>query len=65
MKKKLWIILLLSLCLASNALAVTVSDGTTADGETYIALENDESAVDVSGTANAVITNADTPCISG
>ena len=65
MKKKLWIILLLSLCLASNALAVTVSDGTTADGETYIALENDESAVDVSGTANAVITNADIQKNSG
>lgn len=65
MKKKYWIILLLSLCLVSNALAVTVPDGTTSDGETYIALENDESAVDVSGTANAAITNADIQKNSG
>lgn len=59
MKKSLWISLLLCLCLTGNALAVNIPDGTTTDGQSYIASETDESAVDVSGTATAVITNAD------
>ncbi len=59
MKKSVWITLMLCLCLAGNALAVTVPDGTVSAGQTYIAEGDDESAVDVSGTASAVITDAD------
>lgn len=65
MKKRVCFVLLLCLCLAGNALAVTIPDGATADGETYIATENDESAVDVSGTASAMIANADIQKNSG
>lgn len=65
MKKSVWITLLMCLCLAGNALAVSIPDGTAADGESYIAAETDESAVDVSGTATAVITNADIQKNSG
>ena len=65
MKKNVWITLLLCLCLAGNALAVSIPDGTTADSESYIAAGTDESAVDVSGTATAVITNADIQKNSG
>ena len=65
MKKCIWILLLLCICLTGDALAVTVPDGTVSDGETYLATENDESAVDVSGTANAVIANADIQKQSG
>ena len=58
MKKMMAILMAALLACAVPAFAATVADGTGSEGETYAATGVDESAVDVSGTAEAAITGA-------
>ena len=57
-KKLISISLSLILCITLNASAATIPDGTIAEGGIYAATGDDESAVDVSGNAQAVLTGA-------
>ncbi len=56
--KKFLIIVCLMLCVALGAQAATLSDGSVLEGGTYTAVKDDESAVDVSGTAKASLAGA-------
>ena len=58
MKKRMAILMAALLACAVPAFAATVADGTVSEGETFTATGEDESAVDVSGTAEATITGA-------
>lgn len=65
MKKSGWAAFLLCLCLAAEAMAVSVPDGTVSVQDSYTATETDESAVEVSGTAKVIIEKANIQKQSG
>ena len=52
------ILLALSLCFTLSAGAVSLSDGDTLSGETYTASGDDESALDLGGSASASVSDA-------
>ena len=58
MRKMMAILMAALLACAVPAFAATIADGTVSEGETYAATGVDESAVDVSSTAEAAITGA-------
>lgn len=65
MKKSGWAAFLLCLCLAAEAMAVSVPDGTVSVQDSYTATDTDESAVEVSGTAKVIIEKANIQKQSG
>ncbi len=56
--KKFLVMISLMLCIALGAQAATIPDGSVLEGGTYTATKNDESAVDVSGTAKTSLSKA-------
>ena len=58
MRSMMILLLAAIMCLSGSAMAVTINDGAVLSGETFIASEDDESAIDLSGSSLATVTNA-------
>ncbi len=58
MKRMMILLLAVIMCLSGTAVAATLDDGAVLSGETFIASGDDESAIDLSGSSLATVTNA-------
>jgi len=58
MKRMMILLLAAIMCLSGTAVAATLDDGAVLSGETFIASGDDESAIDLSGSSLATVTNA-------
>ena len=58
MKRMMILLLAAIMCLTGSATAVTLDDGAVLSGETFIASGDDESAINLSGSSLATVTNA-------
>ena len=58
MKRMMILLLAAIMCLPGSAIAATLDDGAVLSGETFVASGDDESAIDLSGSSLATVTNA-------
>ena len=58
MKRMMILLLAAIMCLPGSAIAATLDDGAVLSGETFIAFGDDESAINLSGSSLATVTNA-------